>query len=285
MIYLVSKNKKWCNLIRQHFEKEIWDQKISVHCTLIQDFVKEHGKEKTIYVSPTNSLGRMEGGIDLIMSRQIFPNIHRKLARLIKLLGIVGKTGQYILPVGSALFFPDHANKSGLITTPVMYNSSSIGHTENVYISILTTLILFQKINRYREKEEDIIFQDLVITSHGCGNGAMSEEESVRQFRQVFSDFDQFYEKRYQSLKRCKEDDIEFPQSGNSRVFWSVLDRPKKTDRYPYSEELEIEIGDINPHFFCILPYQEKEAEMVLIDQNEVKTIKIIKEYTIMDEE
>lgn len=262
MIYLVSKNKKWCSLIREQFEKEIWDQKISVHCMMIQDFVKEHGKEKSIYVSPTNSLGRMEGGIDLIMSRQIFPNIHRKLARLIKLLGIVGKTGQYILPVGSAIFFPDHANRSGLITTPVMYNSSSIGHTENVYISILTTLILFQKINRYRQKEEDITFQDLVITSHGCGNGAMSEEESVRQFRQVFSDFDQFYEKRYQSLKRYEED-----------------------DQYPYSEELEIEIGDINPHFFCILPYQEKEAEMALIDQNEVKTVKIIKEYTIMDKE
>ena len=63
MIYLVSKNKKWCNLIRQHFEKEIFDKKISVYCTLIQDFVKEHGKEKIIYVSPTNSLGRMEGGI------------------------------------------------------------------------------------------------------------------------------------------------------------------------------------------------------------------------------
>ena len=263
MIYLVSKNKKWCNLIRQHFEKEIFEKKISVHCTMIQDFVKEHGKEKTVYVSPTNSLGRMEGGIDLIMSRQIFPNIHKKLAKLIKLLGIVGKTGQYILPVGSSLFFPDHKNKSGLITTPVMYNSSSIGHTENVYISILTTLILFQKINRYREKERDITFQDLVITSHGCGNGAMHEEESVRQFRQVFSDFNQFYERKYQfyNLKVIDEE-----------------------NRYPYSEELDIEIGDINPNFFCILPYQEKESEMALIDQNEIKTIRIKKEYQITDE-
>jgi hypothetical protein len=247
MIYFVSKNKKWCSKMREVFEKEISNKEVCIHCMMIQDFVKEHGKDKTVYVSPTNSLGRMEGGIDLIMSRQIFPNIHRKLARLIKLLKIVGKTGQYILPIGSAIFFPDHKNKSGLITTPVMYNSSSIGHTENVYISILTTLILFQKINIYRKKEENHTFQDLVITSHGCGNGAMHEDDSVRQIRTAYDDF---ISKTYQK-----------------------------------NPEIEIELSNINPNFFCILHYQEKEAEMALIDQNEIKTIKIKSEYTIMDKE
>lgn len=245
MIYFVSKNKKWCSKIREVFEKEIWEKEVSIHCMLIQDFEKQYGKEKIIYVSPTNSLGRMEGGIDLIMSRQIFPNVNRKLAKMIKLLKIVGKTGQYILPIGSSLFFPEQKTSSGLITTPVMYNSSSIGHTENVYISILTTLILFQKINLYRKKEEGPQFQHLVITSHGCGNGAMNEDDSVMQIRKAYDDF-------HKNLKHV---------------------------------EVDIELGDINPYFFCMLSYVEKESEMQMIDQNEVKTIKIKKEYIIMDKE
>lgn len=222
--------------MREVFEKEVWEKEVSIHCMLIQDFEKQYGKEKIIYVSPTNSLGRMEGGIDLIMSRQLFPNVNRKLAKMIKLLGIVGKTGQYILPIGSSLFFPEQKTSGGLITTPVMYNSSSIGHTENVYISILTTFILFQKINLYRKKEEGPQFQHLVITSHGCGNGAMNEDDSVMQIRKAYDDF---ISKTYKN------------------------------------HELDIELGDINPYFFCFLSYEEKEPEMAIIDQNNIKTIKI----------
>ncbi len=244
MIYFVSKNKKWCSKMREVFEKEVWEKEVSIHCMLIQDFEKQYGKEKIIYVSPTNSLGRMEGGIDLIMSRQIFPNVNRKLAKMIKLLGIVGKSGQYILPIGSSLFFPEQKTSGGLITTPVMYNSSSIGHTENVYISILTTFILFQKINLYRKKEEGPRFQHLVITSHGCGNGAMNEDDSVMQIRKAYDDFHK---------------NVEYA-------------------------EVEIELGDINPYFFCMLSYQEKEPEEAMISPDQVKTIKIKKHYEIKNE-
>jgi len=232
--------------MREVFEKEIWDQKVSVHSVMIQDFIQNHGKENTIFVSPTNSLGRMEGGIDLIMSRQIFPNVNRKLYRMIKLLGIVGKTGQYILPVGSGLFFPDHPHRSGLITTPVMYNSSSIGHTENVYVSILVSLILFIKINLYRQKESGHLFQNIVITSHGCGNGAMNEKDSIMQIRKAYDDFYLFYENK------------------------------NRKDEAKY-QEIEIELGNVNPSFFCMLSYEEKEPEMALIDQNNIKTIRFVK--------
>lgn len=261
MIYFVSKNKKWCAKMREVFEKEVWEKEVSIHCMLIQDFEKQYGKEKIIYVSPTNSLGRMEGGIDLIMSRQIFPNVNRKLARIIKLLGIVGLTGQYILPIGSSLFFPEQKTSGGLITTPVMYNSSSIGHTENVYISILTTLILFQKINLYRKKTEGLQFQHLVITSHGCGNGAMNEDDSVMQIRKAYDDFIRVYESKYKYHSLVN---VDFFQK----------EKPKYV-------EMDLELGDINPYFFCMLSYQEKEAEEVMISPDQVKTIKIKKPYQI----
>ena len=235
-ILFISKNKHWCNLITNKFEG-IENIKIS-HSNIL-----DIPKENHIFVTPSNSLVRMEGGIDLIMSRKIFPGIHKKVDKIVKKLGIMTLKGQHSLPVGSSLYVehPDILN-SGLIVSPTMFCSSNVSHTQNAYISFLSSLILFNKLKGINENWEDKI---LVVTSHCCGNGNMSEEESVNQFYKAYQDF----------------------QNQN------------------YPKEIEInEIEGIERDSLCLLPYEEEEITYE-IDENDIKTIKIMSQYTIKNEE
>ncbi len=242
MFYFVSKNRRWCDSIQNLFQTEIDNQIIQIHCQKIQQFISESdgGKTNKIFISPSNSLGRMEGGMDLIMSRQIFPGIHLKLAKIIKKLGLFTYQNILHLPIGGSVFIPDVKNRSGCIIAPTMFNSANVGHTQNAFISLLSSLILFQKI-----KEHDNINYDLVITSHCCGNGAMDESEASQQFRNAW---DSFQQQNY----------------------------PNEIHYYNFQ--------NLNTSYICLLPYTEKEREYsFVIDENDVKTIKITTDYMIKD--
>ncbi len=241
MFFFVSKNRKWCDFMNQLFDIEIQNQLVQIHHLHIQRFIlNSNGKNGKIFVSPSNSLGRMEGGMDLIMSRQIFPNIHLKLAKIIKKLGIFTNQNQLHLPVGGSVFIPCTKYNSGCIISPTMFNSSSIGHTQNAFISLLSSLILYNKIKEFEGKE-----YDLVITSHCCGNGAMDEWEASQQFKNAWDCFNR----------------KEYPNEMHYYNFYNL-----------------------NTNYICLLPYTEKEKECdFIIDENNVKTIKITTDYQIKD--
>jgi O-acetyl-ADP-ribose deacetylase (regulator of RNase III) len=164
---IVSKNLHFIEIARIVFKE----------ATCICGDVENIPRENTVFMSPANSIGFMDGGIDYVYSRNMFPNIEKEVKQKIKDLGFTTNLGRPYLRVGSALLIP--YEKSALICAPTMFLPHNVSTTRNAYHSFLATLILFHK-HKY---------ETLVVTSLCCGYGKMDEEESVHQMFQAYNDF------------------------------------------------------------------------------------------------
>ena len=89
-------------------------------------------RENTVFVSPANSLGYMDGGIDYVLSREMFPGLQTIVQDLIAEHGVVNAFGRQYLPVGSALAATTH-----IIVAPTMFQPRDVGRTRNAYWSFL----------------------------------------------------------------------------------------------------------------------------------------------------
>jgi O-acetyl-ADP-ribose deacetylase (regulator of RNase III) len=93
------------------------------------------------WVSPTNSRGRMDGGVDAVIKRHLGAGIQLRVQRAIR-SGFAGR-----LPVGSAVCVPSGAvNPKFLISAPTMEASSqNVSETLNVALACAAA---FQAIHR-----------------------------------------------------------------------------------------------------------------------------------------
>jgi O-acetyl-ADP-ribose deacetylase (regulator of RNase III) len=130
---------------------------------------------KTYYVSPANSLCFMDGGIDLALSRIVFPGIEPKVKAAMCNLNIKTLFGRNYLPIGSSIII-DQTELASLVVAPTMLLPQSVTHTNNAYYATMAVLY-----NILIHKEEDIENVDILLTSMCCGYGKMTEDESVRQ--------------------------------------------------------------------------------------------------------
>jgi len=155
-------------------------ENVKVSCGKIQDFPVE---ENSIYMSPANSLGFMDGGIDYVLSREIFPDVETRVREKIVAIGKKTMLGRTYFPVGGALLVKAN-EKAELVCAPTMFLPRDVSKSKNAYWSFLATLCLVEK---------EVIRRNtsftLVATSLCCGYGKMSEEDSVRQMKQAYLDF------------------------------------------------------------------------------------------------
>lgn len=147
----------------------------------IQDYVPNPNK-KTYYVSPANSLCFMDGGINLALSRIIFPGIEPELKAAVKSLGITSIVGKPYLPIGSSVII-DKGNKS-LIVSPTMLLPQNVSKTKNAYYA--TMAVLYNIFINRRENVENV---DIIFTALCCGYGKMDEDISIKQIIDAFKDF------------------------------------------------------------------------------------------------
>ncbi|MEU2392909.1 macro domain-containing protein [Streptomyces sp. NPDC007369] len=98
-------------------------------------------EEVDAWVSPTNSRGRMDGGVDAVIKRHLGAGIQLRVQRAIR-DGFAGS-----LPVGSAVCVPSGAvNPRFLISTPTMETSSqNVSETLNVALACAAA---FQAVHR-----------------------------------------------------------------------------------------------------------------------------------------
>ncbi|MER5933545.1 macro domain-containing protein [Streptomyces sp. NPDC002054] len=98
-------------------------------------------EEVDAWVSPTNSRGRMDGGVDAVIKRYLGAGIQLRVQRAIR-DGFAGS-----LPVGSAVCVPSGAtNPKFLISTPTMETSvQNVSETLNVALGCAAS---FQAIHR-----------------------------------------------------------------------------------------------------------------------------------------
>ena len=174
-IKFVSLNEHFIFNIQQHYGYE-------AHVMKIEDYVPD---KKTYYVSPANSLCFFDGGIDMVLSRIIFPNIEKKVKQIVKELNIRSIVGKYYLPIGSSIII-DHetdTNKS-LIVAPTMLLPQNVSNTRNAYYA--TMAVLHNIIINKNEQLNDV---DILFTSLCCGFGKMDIIDSIAQIMQGINDY------------------------------------------------------------------------------------------------
>lgn len=183
IITIVSLNQKYIDIAKKIFKYS--------YNMLIQDYKPQ--RKTVFYVSPANTLGFMDGGIDKPISRIILPDIEKKVKNQIQKYGKNNLIKQKYLPIGSSIIIKSDETflyflkdkEPYLVVAPTMLLPQPINNTKNVYYATMTTLYNILINNNFKNCE-------IIFTSMGCGYGKLSEEESFKQFLQGIKDFQKY---------------------------------------------------------------------------------------------
>lgn len=122
-------------------------------------------------VSPANSFGFMDGGIDAVYS-QLFPGIQQTIQGRIAQLGLKTKLGRPFLPIGSAIAVPTRQPQcTWLICAPTMQLPENVQGTINVFFAFSAILYIQQQNPSWR----------IACPGLGTGVGKMSANAAVEQ--------------------------------------------------------------------------------------------------------
>ena len=180
-IHFISLNEKFINEAKDLFGMT------KIPATFEIGDIQNVPQKGKAFLSPANSLGFMDGGIDLVLSRKMFPGCEPKVKEMIAEIGKKTTLGRPYLPVGSALWFKVNNNESALISAPTMFLPHDVSETMNAYWAMMAALQAMEKI----EVETEGTIHTLVCTSLCCGVGRMDEETSAIQIRQAVRDFEE----------------------------------------------------------------------------------------------
>ena len=147
--------------------------------TSVADVPREPG---TAFVSPANSMGFMDGGIDFVLSRIMFPGVEERVKASFARLGTTTLLGRPYLPIGRATVVPATQDDGGvmLVAAPTMWMPQDVRGTHNAYHAMYAVL-------RAAADHQGI---HTVVTSGLCtGCGMMLPEQAVAQMRDAHEDF------------------------------------------------------------------------------------------------
>ncbi len=171
--------------LNEEFITKIKKYEFEAYLSKIEDYIPDPNK-RTYYVSPANSLCFMDGGIDLSLSRIVFPNIEKNVRNIVQKMNITTKLGSPYLPIGSSLII-DYDNYRSLIVSPTMLLPQDVSKTQNAYYT--TIAILY---NILVNRKEDLHHVNIVFTSLCCGYGKMSVDESIAQILDGIRDYQKY---------------------------------------------------------------------------------------------
>ena len=140
----------------------------------------------TYYMSPANSLGFMDGGIDLALSRVVMPGIETTVKKAIKNYGKLSRIDRMYLPIGSSIIISYDEIKN-LVVAPTMLLPQDINNTDNVYWAVKSCLY-----NVLVNKGEKLNSVDIVLTSAGCGFGKLSAQTAYEQTMRAIKEYANF---------------------------------------------------------------------------------------------
>lgn len=124
-------------------------------------------------VSPANSYGWMDGGIDLVYRDRFGTHVEEKLQKLIAQLPTK------VLAVGEAMIIgTDDAEIPAMISAPTMAVPSVVADTENAYLAFAAVLRAVRHMN----------FQTIICPGLATMTGRMAPETSARQMRRAWDE-------------------------------------------------------------------------------------------------
>jgi O-acetyl-ADP-ribose deacetylase (regulator of RNase III) len=171
-LVLVSLNPDFCELARAAFpDAEIWKSDVAR--------LETNG---TAFVSPANSLGFMDGGIDAAY-RRMFPGCEPIVKSAIAKIGQRTNLGRAYLRVGSVFWQQVKSGGTYLVTAPTMFLPHNVSQTQNAYWAMRAILMAYDRI-RFGSPQTT----RLVVPSLCCGWGGMKPADSVAQIARAIAD-------------------------------------------------------------------------------------------------
>lgn len=139
------------------------------------DIFKEQGDA---LISPANSFGYMDGGLDLKISQHLGWEMEEKVRSKI----IYEFNGE--LPVGQAIIIETNlSHLPYLISAPTMRVPMDISNTVNAYLAFKAILEVCQKHNAENSKK----IQTILCPGLGTGEGRMPVEICARQMKAAYA--------------------------------------------------------------------------------------------------
>ena len=134
-------------------------------------------------VSPANSFGIMDGGLDLAIRDALGFSIQGDVQRVI----LERHHGE--LPVGVAEVVPtSHPRWPHLVVAPTMRVPESVAHTVNAYLAFRAVLLA---VRRHNTNVDAPPIRSLLVPGLGTGIGAMDARRSAAQMRLAFDQVSQ----------------------------------------------------------------------------------------------
>ncbi|MFC4111598.1 macro domain-containing protein [Nonomuraea zeae] len=166
------------------------------------------------WVSPTNSRGRMDGGVDAAIKRHLGAGIQLRVQRAIR------DRFDGSMPVGSAVCVPSGAtNPKFLISTPTMVQSAqNVSETLNVALACAAA---FQAIHAQNEKEPGSI-ESVALVGLGAATGEVPARVCANLMWTGYTLFNDYFFQDYDDLRKTiheQLDDIDSrPQEERVRI-------------------------------------------------------------------
>ncbi|MGV9774585.1 macro domain-containing protein [Streptosporangium sp. NPDC003464] len=153
------------------------------------------------WVSPTNSRGRMDGGVDAVIKRYLGAGIQLRVQRAIR--------DQFggSLPVGSAVCVPSGAiNPKFLISTPTMVQSvQNVSETLNVALACAAA---FQAIHMQNEKEPGSI-ESVALVGMGVATGGVPPRVCANLMWTGYTLFNDYSFRDYDDLRKTVREQLD----------------------------------------------------------------------------
>lgn len=168
------------------------------------------------FISPANSLGFMDGGIDYILSRVMFPDVESKVKAAYKSRGHTTLLGRPFLPIGQAVTVDTQYPGVHMIAAPTMWLPQDVRGTHNAYHAMYAILeeayshshSQFAQAQAQTQEQTQAQAQaqaqpqahttrEIVLCGLCTGCGMVNPVEAVQQMFDAYTDFQQGLEPKY----------------------------------------------------------------------------------------
>ncbi len=145
---------------------------VEIRCASI---VAQHA---SAIVSPANSFGFMDGGLDLVLSQFFGWDLEKRLRKLL----LAEHDGE--LPVGQAVIVPTkHAQVPWLISAPTMRVPMRVDNTAHAYLAFRA---IIRAVQRHNSAGVEAPITTVVCSGLGTGVGVMPPSRCAKQMRRAF---------------------------------------------------------------------------------------------------
>jgi O-acetyl-ADP-ribose deacetylase (regulator of RNase III) len=177
--FLSLEDEEWAQLMRAAAGRLPAPFTGGVHVGRVEEYTAAAPARHTYYVSPANSFGFMDGGIDLAYSRVMFPGVEPRVKEAIRALGWTTKLRRPYLPIGRALVVPA-TGAASLVVAPTMLLPQAVPETRNAFHAMAGVL---QCVWGLRGDDS----AELVVPPLCCGYGRMRPADSAAQIVEAFA--------------------------------------------------------------------------------------------------